>query len=186
MKTAPEMIEEAIASLDAEANAPTIAMLREVLAALASTEMADKGPEKKAEDPAAVAMAAEEQKTLRAQARTASDLAERLSAVTAEVTALRAEKTAEARARVLSAHRTRGALSPALEADKVFMADLDGLDALALDRVLSKLPGAPAAVKVATPTALGAPEPTDQDLEMGRRFGVADTYIKAAATAPRR
>jgi hypothetical protein len=47
---------------------------------------------------------------------------------------------------VLAKHRTRGALTPAMEADSAFMGDLAPLSAEALDRVLSRLAGAPAAV----------------------------------------
>lgn len=184
-------IEEAIASLDAEANAPAIAMLREALAALAEkAEMADKGDEKKAEDPAAVAMAAEEQKALAAKARMAEGLSAEVSTLRTRLAAVEAERATEARNRVLAKHRDRGALTPAIEKDADRMRTLSALSVDALDDVLSMLPGAPAAVKPRTPGAIDptgtTPEPTEHDLEMGRRFGVKPEAIKAAAAATRR
>lgn len=118
--------------------------------------------------------------------------AEAGDAAVAEVARLRAELAARderaaaaARDAVLAKHRQRGALTPAMEADAAYMADLAPLAPEALDRVLGKLPGvaAPAAPrKVTAVTPAGAPEATvtASDRKWAKAGGVSDAALKLA------
>ena len=124
--------------------------------------------------------------------------AEAADAADAEVARLRGElaqrdaaAAAQAREGVLAAHRTRGALTPAMEADSAFVADLAPLSAEALDRVLSKLPGAPVAVTPKRPEAVqpGADKSdgalTDTDRQWAQRFGVSPEAMERAVKRDR-
>lgn len=164
----PKMIstlEEAVSALDPEANASVVAMLRAVLAAMGE------GMEMMGD--------AEEAVTLRARARAADELGDQVKRLSSELSAIRAERDAEARARVLSRHRERGALTPAAEADAGYMADLRTLSVEALDRVLSRLPGLPTqAVDTRAPKAT---EVSDDDaVSFARRYGVSEKSARAA------
>ena len=77
---------------------------------------------------------------------------------------------------MLAKHRDRGALTPAMEADAAFVADLAPLSAEALDRVLAKLR---APRRLVTPKTPAATDPraaddslTDTDRQWAQRFGV--------------
>jgi HK97 family phage prohead protease len=164
----PKMIstlEEAVSALDPEANASVVAMLKAVLAAMGE------GMEMMGD--------AEEAVTLRARARAADELGAEVKRLSSELSAIRAERDAEARARVLSRHRERGALTPAAEADAGYMADLRTLSVEALDRVLSRLPGLPTqAVDTRAPKAT---EVSDDDaVSFARRYGVSEKSARAA------
>lgn len=180
----PKMIaalEEVAGALDPEAYASHIATLRAVLAALGEgAQMGDKEPAK--EEPKMGD--SEEAVTLRARARAADDMAVEVKRLSAELSALRSERDAEARERVLSKHRSRGALTPAAEADAGYMADLRTLSVEALDRVLSRLPGLPTqAVDTRTPQAA---ESTDTDaVTFARRYGVSEESARAAINTNR-
>lgn len=173
----PKMIstlEEAVSALDPEANASVVAMLRAVLAAMGEgmDMMGDKEEPKTMGD-------TEEAVTLRARARAADELGDQVKRLSSELSAIRAERDAEARARVLSRHRERGALTPAAEADAGYMADLRTLSVEALDRVLSRLPGLPTqAVDTRAPKAT---EVSDDDaVSFARRYGVSEKSARAA------
>jgi HK97 family phage prohead protease len=173
----PKMIstlEEAVSALDPEANASVVAMLRAVLAAMGEgmEMMGDKEEPKTMGD-------SEEAVTLRARARAADELGAQVKRLSSELSAIRAERDAEARARVLSRHRERGALTPAAEADAGYMADLRTLSVEALDRVLSRLPGLPTqAVDTRAPKAT---EVSDDDaVSFARRYGVSEKSARAA------
>mgnify|MGYP000721095134 CR=1 FL=1 len=98
--------------------------------------------------------------TTRATAARVPDLEKQLAEARAEIAARDTATKAAAREGILTKHRQRGALSPAMEADTAFMGDLAPLAAESLDRVLSRLPSAPAAV---TPRSVGAVDPTGVD-----------------------
>lgn len=131
---------------------------------------------------------------LTAAAATLKKRAEAADAAFAEVARLKGELAArdaraEAAARdaVLAKHRQRGALTPAMEADAEYMADLAPLAPLALDRILSRLQGAaPAAVprKVeSVDPAAPADAPaaaTRADREWQKVTGVSDAGLKLA------
>lgn len=78
--------------------------------------------------------------TLRASAARAEELAASVAQLRADLAARDARDAAAAREAVLARHRATGALTPALEADAAFVADLAPLSPEALDRVLSRLP----------------------------------------------
>jgi len=104
----------------------------------------------------------------------------------AQLTARDAADAAKARATVLDKHRERGALTPAMEADATFMADFAPLSAEALDRVLSRLPGAAAPVAPRTPASLtptrAAAAPVgDREREFARATGVSMDAITQVA-----
>lgn len=100
-----------------------------------------------------------------------------------------AADAARAREGVLARHRDRGALTPAMEADSAFVADLAPLSAEALDRVLAKLPGAPKAVQPKTPAATDPRTAddslTDTDRQWAQRFGVTPEAMERAAKRDR-
>ncbi len=102
-----------------------------------------------------------------------------------------AADAAKARADVLARHRDRGALTPAMEADAAFVADLAPLSAEALDRVLAKLPGAPRPVTPKRPEAV-QPSGSDEgetitatDREWAARFGVNPDLMQRAVQRDR-
>lgn len=101
--------------------------------------------------------------TLRQRAGQADTLGAELVSVRAELAARDAAALAAAREGVLAKHRQRGALTPAMEADTAFMGDLAPLSAEALDRVLSRLAGAPAAV---APRAAAGVDPAAAPVEL--------------------
>ena len=173
-------IEEAVSALDPEANAGAVATLRAVLAAMGEgvEMMSDDKKDAAKEEPKTMGDT-EEAVTLRARARAADDLGAEVRRLSGELSALRSERDAEARERVMLKHRQRGALSPAAEADAGYMADLRTLSVEALDRVLSRLPGLPTqAVDVRTPKAN---EATDDDaVSFARRYGVSEKGARAA------
>lgn len=122
----------------------------------------------------------------------AAEVAEReLAAVRAELAQRDAAAAAQAREAVLAKHRTRGALTPAMEADSAYLADLAPLSAEALDRVLSKLPGTPARVEVKRPESVqpGAAAADGKlsatDREWAARFGVNPESMQRAAERDR-
>jgi HK97 family phage prohead protease len=173
-------IEEAVSALDPEANAGAVATLRAVLAMMGEgmEMMSDDKKDPAKEEPKTMGDS-EEAVTLRARARAADDMAVEVRRLSAELSALRSERDAEARERVMLKHRQRGALTPAAEADAGYMADLRTLSVEALDRVLSRLPGLPTqAVDVRTPKAT---EATDDDaVSFARRYGVSEAGARAA------
>lgn len=123
----------------------------------------------------------------RAEAAEAAELA--LAAVREQLAQRDAAAAAQAREAVLVRHRARGALTPAMEADAAFVADLAPLSAEALDRVLGKLPGAPKAVAVKNPSG-AQPAATDDELtatdrEWASRFGVNPESMQRAAVRDR-
>lgn len=142
------------------------------------------GVSAEAEIPAAVA-------TLQQRAK-AGDAAE------AEVTELRAKLAARdkadaerARADVLGKHRTRGALTPAMESDAEYMGTLATLSPEALDRVLAALPSVSRkavdpSTKHTTPTGKTAAVNdglTDDEKRAARASGLSDAEFIAARTA---
>lgn len=92
--------------------------------------------------------------TLRQRALQADALSADLAAARQQLAERDARATAAARADVLLKHRQRGALTPAMEADAAYMADLAPLSPEALDRVLSKVPSAATPVTPRRPVAL--------------------------------
>lgn len=160
-------ITEAKALLDPESDAGAIALLDEALALLATGAMDDK------EAAAAAAV-------LRAQAGSVPTLRAELDALKANLAARDARDEAAARAVVLDRHRARGALTPALEADKGFMGALAPLAPDALDRVLSGMPGAPRAVTPRSPAGTDTAAPgadTDKVKEFAKGLGVDPTFV---------
>ena len=160
--SAADKITEAKGMLDTEQNAGAIALLDEALAILNTGAM---------DDPEEAAAAA----VLRAQAQAVPSLRAEIDALKANLAARDARDTAAARAVVLDRHRARGALTPALEADKGFMGALAPLAPDALDRVLSGMPGAPRAVTPRSPAGTDPAAPgadTDKVKEFAKGFGV--------------
>lgn len=84
--------------------------------------------------------------SLRTTAGRVPDLERQLAEAKAALATREKADAEKARADVLGKHRARGALTPAMESDAAFMGDLAPLTAEALDRILARLPGAPAAV----------------------------------------
>lgn len=130
------------------------------------------------EIPAAVA-------TLKKRAEAADTHAAELTRLRGELDARDARDLAAARDAVLAKHRQRGALTPAMEADAEYVADLAPLAPAALDRVLSKLPGAAAAaqprrVDTTDPAVAPAAEITDADRQWQRVTGVSDDGLRRA------
>lgn len=128
--------------------------------------------------------------TLKKHAERADAAATELAAVRAELAQRDAASATQARETVLAKHRTRGALTPAMEADSAYLADLAPLSAEALDRVLSKLPGAPQAVTPKSPAAVqpkadAADDITATDREWAARFGVKTENMQRAVKRDR-
>lgn len=129
--------------------------------------------------------------TMRKRAEAAETAERELAAVREQLAQRDAAAAAQARETVLAKHRTRGALTPAMEADSAYMSDLAPLSAEALDRVLSKLPGAPTRVEVKRPEdkqpgAKGEGETiTATDREWAARFGVSPENMQRAVKRDR-
>lgn len=122
--------------------------------------------------------------------------AEAADAADAEVARLRGElaqrdaaAAAQARETVLARHRSRGALTPAMESDSAFVADLAPLSAEALDRVLAKLPGAPVAVTPKRPEAVQpdaeSDELTAEEIASAKKYGVSLESARASKKTDR-
>lgn len=127
--------------------------------------------------------------TMRKRAEAAEATERELAAVREQLAQRDAADAARAREGVLAKHRDRGALTPAMEADAAFVADLAPLSAEALDRVLAKLPGAPKAVTPKTPAATDPRAAddslTDTDRQWAQRFGVTPEAMERAAKRDR-
>jgi hypothetical protein len=127
--------------------------------------------------------------TMRKRAEAAETAERELATVRAELAQRDAAAAAQARETVLSKHRSRGALTPAMEADSAYLADLAPLSAEALDRVLSKLPGAPTRVEVKRPEdkqpGADAETITATDREWASRFGVKTENMQRAVQRDR-
>lgn len=127
--------------------------------------------------------------TMRKRAEAAEATERELAAVREQLAQRDAADAARAREGVLARHRDRGALTPAMEADAAFVADLAPLSAEALDRVLAKLPGAPKAVTPKTPAATDPRAAddslTDTDRQWATRFGVTPEAMERAAKRDR-
>lgn len=187
-------IEEVLAALDPEAMAPQVEMLRSVLAAIdgpaEEMEAAPKPEEAMGDDPSKMKEGDPkgEKKLshaeLRARAAQAVDLEARVKTLSAEVSQLRAARDADERARVLSAHRTRGALTPAMEADAELVKLFAEMPVKSLDAMLSRLAGLPTA-----PVTVTAPSREADDIagsiEFAKRFGIPADAVKRAAANSR-
>lgn len=121
------------------------------------------------------------------QKKAADALAQReteLAAVRAELAQRDATTATQARETVLAKHRSRGALTPAMEADSAYLADLAPLSAEALDRVLSKLPGAPQAATPKRPESVqpgaDSEELTAEEIASAKKFGVSLESARAS------
>lgn len=181
-------IEEVLAALDPEAMAPQVEMLRSVLAALDMPEDMDAAPkpeEAMGDKPDGKMEPKEGEKKLshaelRARAAQAVDLEARVKTLSAEVSQLRAARDADERARVLSAHRTRGALTPAMESDAELVKLFAEMPVKSLDAMLSRLAGLPTApVTVAAPTREA--DDVQGSIEFAKRFGIPADAVKRAA-----
>lgn len=125
--------------------------------------------------------------TITTQKKAAEALAQReteLAAVRAELAQRDAASATQARESVLAKHRSRGALTPAMEADSAYLADLAPLSAEALDRVLAKLPGAPQAVTPKRPESVqpdaDSEELTAEEIASAKKFGVSLDAARAS------
>lgn len=122
--------------------------------------------------------------TLKKHAERADAAATELAAVRAELAQRDAAAATQARETVLSKHRSRGALTPAMEADSAYMGDLAPLSAEALDRVLAKLPGAPQAVAPKRPESVqpdaDSEELTAEEIASAKKFGVSLESARAS------
>lgn len=182
-------IEEVLAALDPEAMAPQVEMLRSVLAAIdgpaEEMEAAPKPEEAMGDKPDGKMEPKEGEKKyshaeLRARAAQATDLEVRVKTLSAEVSQLRAARDADERARVLSAHRTRGALTPAMEADAELVKLFGEMPVKSLDAMLARLAGLPTApVTVAAPTREA--DDIAGSIEFAKRFGIPADAVKRAA-----
>lgn len=181
-------IEEVLAALDPEAMAPQVEMLRSVLAAIDMPEDMDAAPkpeEAMGDKPDGKMEPKEGEKKLshaelRARAAQAVDLEARVKTLSAEVSQLRAARDADERARVLSAHRTRGALTPAMEADAELVKLFAEMPVKSLDAMLARLAGLPTApVTVAAPTREA--DDIAGSIEFAKRFGIPADAVKRAA-----
>lgn len=129
--------------------------------------------------------------TLKKHAERAETAERELATLRAELAQRDAAAAAQARETVLVKHRDRGALTPAMEADAQYMGDLAPLSAEALDRVLSKLPGAPVPVAVKRPegaqpgAAAESDDITATDREWAKRFGVKAEDMQRAVKRDR-
>lgn len=121
--------------------------------------------------------------SLRMQAAAFPHLTAQVEALSARVAEFEAREISAKRESVLASHRTRGALTPAMEADKDFMGDLDGLVPAALDRLLSRLPG----LKTGGPVRTRTPGVGLSDLEkqFAARFGISEESFKALDKTPK-
>ena len=128
---------------------------------------------------------------LRQTASQVPALSAQVGELRAQLSARDAAETAKARASVLDKHRQRGALTPAMEADAAFAADLAPLGAESLDRVLARLPSAPPAV---APRASAAIDPsaavdpatielTAEDKAWAKSVGLSEESILATKRA---
>ena len=185
-------IEEVLAALDPEAMAPQVEMLRSVLAALDMPEDMDAAPkpeEAMGDKPDGKMEPKEGEKKLshaelRARAAQAVDLEARVKTLSAEVSQLRAARDADERARVLSAHRTRGALTPAMESDAELVKLFAEMPVKSLDAMLARLAGLPTApVTVAAPTREA--DDVQGSIEFAKRFGIPADAVKRAAANSR-
>lgn len=122
--------------------------------------------------------------TMRKRAEAAETAERELATVRAELAQRDAAAVAQARETVLSKHRTRGAMTPAMEADSAYLADLAPLSAEALDRVLAKLPGAPQAVTPKRPEGVqpgaDSEELTAEEIASAKKFGVSLESARAS------
>lgn len=120
--------------------------------------------------------------SLRMQAAAFPHLTAQVESLSARVRAFEAREIGAERERVLASHRTRGALTPAMEADKAFMDDLAPLAPKALDRLLSKLPG----LKTGAPVRTRTPGVGLSALEkqFSERLGISEEAYKALDTTP--
>lgn len=157
-----------------------IAMIAEMAAAEEEpeVEMEDKGKDgkedkEKEKDPMAL--------SFRMQAAAFPHLTAQVEKLSAQVRAYEAKEADAERNTVLASHRSRGALTPAMEADKAFMDDLAPLAPKALDRLLSKLPG----LKTGAPVRTRTPGVGLSDLEkqFSARFGISEDAYKALDNA---
>jgi hypothetical protein len=125
--------------------------------------------------------------TMRKRAEAAETAERELAAVREQLAQRDAAAATQARETVLAKHRTRGALTPAMEADSAYMTDLAPLSAEALDRVLSKLPGAPVRVEVKRPEEQIASDGklSATDREWAARFGVNPESMQRAVERDR-
>lgn len=122
--------------------------------------------------------------TLKKRAERADATAAELATVREQLAQRDAATAAAAREAVLAKHRTRGALTPSMESDEQYMGDLSPLSAEALDRVLSKLPGAPVAVTPKRPESVqpgeGSEELTAEEIAAAKQFGVSLESARAS------
>lgn len=140
----------------------------------------------KSDEEAVAAVAA-----LRQTAGQVPALSAKVAELSAQLSARDAAETAKARAAVLDKHRQRGALTPAMEADASFAADLAPLGAESLDRVLARLPSAPVAVAprasaVIDPSAAVDPatiELTAEDKAWAKSVGLSEETLLATKRA---
>lgn len=122
---------------------------------------------------------------LRARAAQAIDLEAKVKTLSAEVSQLRAARDADERARVLSAHRSRGALTPAMEADAELVKLFAEMPVKSLDAMLGRLAGLPTSpVTIAAPSRDG--DDVEASIEFGKKFGVPADAIKRAAANSRK
>jgi phage I-like protein len=158
-----------------------IAMIAEMAAAEEEpeVEMEDKGKDgkedkEKEKDPMAL--------SFRMQAAAFPHLTAQVEKLSAQVRAYAAKEADAERNTVLASHRSRGALTPAMEADKAFMDDLAPLAPKALDRLLSKLPG----LKTGAPVRTRTPGVGLSALEkqFSERLGISEEAYKALDTTP--
>lgn len=182
--TPADAVATARALADARDAERTNRMTDQNMRAQLDTLRASLAVETDAELPAAVS-------TLRKRAEAGDAAARERDALKAQLAERDARDLAAAREGVLAKHRQRGALTPALEADAAYMADLAPLPPEALDRVLGKLPGAaapaqPRRAAALDPAAEASPEVTATDRRWARRAGVSEDAIKAAIAQEKR
>lgn len=131
--------------------------------------------------------------TLRQRAAQVDTLAADLTTLRQQLADRDAATLTAARQAVLDKHLQRGALTPAMQKDEQYMGDLAPLSPDALDRVLSKLPSAPAAV---TPRTSGidpkgadveSVELTDEDKAFAKAAGLSEeSFLKTKRADARR
>jgi len=114
--------------------------------------------------------------TLRQRAGQVDTLAADVATLRQQIADRDAATVAASRQAVLDKHVQRGGLTPAMQADAQYMGDLAPLSPDALDRVLSKLPSAPAAV---TPRVSGI-DPKGADVESIELTDEDKAFAKAA------
>lgn len=114
--------------------------------------------------------------TLHQRARQVDTLAADVATLRQQLADRDAATVASARQAVIDKHVQRGGLTPAMQADAQYMGDLAPLSPDALDRVLSKLPSAPAAV---TPRVSGI-DPKGADVESIELTDEDKAFAKAA------